>query len=71
MSFYKTIVIAIFKQRLYHDIFFFPCQELIILGSFDKMVPNEKWDLDIANKDWALNIVSENWTLILPMRIGF
>ena len=52
-------------------IFFFPCQELIILGSFDKMVPNEKWDLDIANKDWALNIVSENWTLILPMRIGF
>ena len=56
--FYKTIVIAIFRQRLYHDIyiyiyiFFFSCQVFNNLRFFfDKILPMKKWALDIANGD--------------------
>ena len=59
MSFYKTIVIAIFKQWLYHNIFF-PCQALIILGSFDKIVPMKKWALDIASGNWVFDVANED-----------
>ena len=77
MNFYKTTVIAIFEQRLYHDIFF-PCQALIILGSFNKIVPMRigfqilptrtrfwccQWELGFKYFQWELgiNIANENW----------
>ena len=59
MSFYKTIAIAIFEQQLYHDIYF-PCQALLILGSFDKIVP-------MKNEFWILSV--ETGFLMLPMKI--
>ena len=80
MGFYKTIVITIFEQWLYHDIFF-PCQALIILGSFDKIVPMKKmsfgycqWELGFWCCQWRLGFLIlpvRSGLLILPMKIMF
>ena len=53
------IAIAIFEQQLYHDIYF-PCQALLILGSFDKIVP-------MKNGFWILLV--ETGLLMLSMKI--
>ena len=85
MGFYKMIVVAIFEQWLYYNIFF-PYQALIILGSFDKMVPMRiglqillvrtgfdvcQWELGFKYCQWELgfDIANENWDLMLPMKI--